>query len=321
MKKLGWGLGLILLLAIVFGSLRFRKTAEEGDNCQSLARAITPYDSSMKSVPQWAQKLNEIPLPYYMQGDSLIDVYFKYNQIVNGYEVTARWRLLRKDYETGCVLMNFHHQETGKDYQFFSEKYNSYDTDKVSFAKDFKGYQNGDVLYFNYTSPDTLDSYKEYNGNSPLGYYTPFQFLDIDFDGNDELFIPDWGQRKGGNEYTVFKPTDDGLQKLDYIPLGRLSNSDIIDLKKKTITSVCFDGIFEHVEFFFSNKERKERIINMPNFYSSIAQGFDFNKYNNELGSPFVLDSIKEFAKTKVEHRESYVVLGNKLINKKDLDR
>jgi hypothetical protein len=43
------------------------------------------------STPQWVKRLNEIALPGYMQGDSLINVYFKYNQTVTGYDVTGRW--------------------------------------------------------------------------------------------------------------------------------------------------------------------------------------------------------------------------------------
>ena len=268
------------------------------------------------SLPQWAEKLNMIPLPDYMQGDSLIDVYFKYNQNVKGYKVTGRWRPFEKNSETGMVFINFHHQKTGKEYHYYSNKYCSHDTYKITFAEGFKEYQNGEVHYFNYTSPDTLDQFKDINGNSPLGYYTPFQFLDIDFDGKDELLVSDWSQGQAGNEYEVFKLTDSGLMKLDYIPLDRLTNADKINLKKKTITIVCNDGIYESVEFLFSSNKRKDKIIDLPEFYSDIAQNFDYKKYNNEIGTPFVLVSIKEYAKTDVEHRTSYVVRGSKIIRK-----
>ena len=248
--------------------------------------------------------------------DSLINVHLKYNQIVNGYEVTAKWMPFNKMSETGTVVMNFHNIKTGKDYKYYSYKYNSYDTDKISFSKGFKGYNNGDVYYFNYTKPDTLDHFKEYNGNSPLGYYTPFQFLDIDFDGEEELLIHDWYQGQVGNDYEVYKLTDSGLQKQRYIPLDRLTNVDMIDLERKTIAIVDDDGAYDSATFYFSNKKREHEITDVPNFYSECASGFDFEKYNSELGVPFVLDSIKEYAKTDAEHHALYIVQGSSIARK-----
>ena len=168
----------------------------------------------------------------------------------------------------------------------------------MTFAKDFKGYHKGDVYYFDYTSPDTLDHFKKYNDNSPLGYYSPFQFLDIDFDGEDELLVSDWYQGKAGNNYEVFKLTEDGLQKQEYMPLDRLTNMDLIDLEKRTITLVEMSGASDNATFYFSYKERKDKISDLPEFHSECANMFDFEKYNSELGVPFVLDSIKEYART-----------------------
>lgn len=265
-------------------------------------------------LPQWAERLSKIELPDNMEGDAQIDVYFKYNQIVNGYVVTAKWRPFDKTAETGMVIMNFSNPKTNKGFNYYGEVYCSYDTYQVTFSEEFKGYKNGEVHYFNYTSPDTTDHFKEINGNSPLGYYTPFQFLDIDFDGKEELLISDWNQGKAGNEYEVYKVTNYGLRKLDYIPLDRLTNLDKIDLRKKTITLVNIDGVYEDVEFYFSSKKRRNKIITLPRFHSSIAQDFDFEKYNKELSSPFVLDSIKENVKADKDYRESYIVRGNKLL-------
>ena len=47
-------------------------------------------NSNKNTEPEWVTRLNE--MSSYMQGDTLIDTYFKYNQIINGYEVTGRWR-------------------------------------------------------------------------------------------------------------------------------------------------------------------------------------------------------------------------------------
>ena len=264
------------------------------------------------STPQWVERLNEITLPDYMQGDSLINVYFKYNQTVNGYEVTGRWMPYGKDSETGDVVINFYNKETENEFQYYGEKYNSFDTDDITFSKDFKGHQNGDIHYFNYTSPDTIDQYKAYT-ESPIGYYSSFQFLDIDFDGNDELLISDMCKGQAGNNYDVYKITENGLQKLSYIPLDKLTNVDKIDLDNKTIAIVLNDGAYDEAEFDFSHKKRQEAIKDVPKFISASASYFDFDKYNKELGSPFVLDSIKEYLKTDAERCVTYKVIGSRL--------
>lgn len=258
---------------------------------------------------QWIARLDEAPQPKDIGNDSAIAVYLKYNQTVSGYEVTAKWWPFEKMVETGAVVINFHNLKSGKDYYYFAEKYHSFDTDKISFAKGFKGHNNGDIHYFDYTSPDTIDAFKDRNGNSPLGYYTPFQFLDIDFDGNDELLISDWYQGQAGNEYEVFKMAGDSLKKLDYIPLDRLTNVDMIDMKKKVIAHVSFSGADDTAIFLFSNKKREKKITSIPRFYSNTANSFDFEKYNSELGAPFTLDSIIEDCTTDGrEHYVKYVV-------------
>ena len=314
MKKI---IPIVLILLLMLMSCRHSKNtsvALSKVGSDSVLVDSTLLKSAEKdTLPIWAERLNEIPLPDYMQMDSPIDVYFKYNQIVNGYEVTARWRPYDKTAETGMVIMNFHHRKTGKDYRYYGKKYCSHDTYEVTFAEGFKGYQNGEIHYFNYTSPDTIDHVKKINGGSPLGYYTPFQCLDIDFDGSKELLVSDWSQDKGGNNYEVYKLTNNGLKRENCIPLDRLTNLDKIDIKKKTITSVCIDGVFEEVEFYFSAKERKNKILHIPEFLSEIAQNFPFEEYNNELHSSFVLDSIRECVKADKVGHASYKVIGNRM--------
>ena len=274
--------------------------------------ALSGCRNSSKAEPEWVVKLNEIS--QYMQGDTLIDVYFKYNQIVNGYEVTGRWRPFSKDCEVGPVLMNFHNPESGFEFQYSSPTYRSYDTDKVTYGKGFKGHKKGDIHYFNYTSPDTLDGFKERNGNSPLGFYSPFQFLDIDFDGKDEFIVSDWNIGQCGNNYAVYAILNKGLKRIDFIPLDRLTSLDRIDLTERTITIVSFDGACDIAEFHFSYKKRKDKITEIPMFYTGCANGFDFEKYNNELGCPYVLDSIKEDVLEVEERHATYEVGENKII-------
>lgn len=305
----------VLVLSLASYLMESRSADEQQTENNDIEESwdIVPVDIQ-GTIPDWVENLNAMPLPSYMQDTSLIDVYFKYNQPVNGYEVTARWRVFGKMYETGTVVMNFYNPETGAEFQYYGEKYNSFDTDEISFAEDFKGYHKGDIHYFDYTSPDSPDPFKEYNDNSPIGYYTSFQFLDIDFDGEDELLVSDMYKGHPGNGYTVWDITKDGLKSMDYIPLDRIYNIDKIDLKSKTITVVNFAGASDNAEFVFEFKTRKERIEQLPKFFSECASRFDFEKYNNELGAPFSLVSIKEYVKSDVEHRVAYRVRGNKIV-------
>ena len=103
--------------------------------------------------------------------------------------------------ETGYVVMNFRNSKNGTSFQYVNfEKYNNSNTDEVTFSDNFKGHRNGDVYYFDYPAPET----ELRGGLYQLGYVTPFQLLDVDFDGVRELLVSDWAQTKGGNHYAVF---------------------------------------------------------------------------------------------------------------------
>ena len=54
------------------------------------------------------------------------------------------------------------------------------------------------------------------------------------------------------------------------------------------------------------------QIQHLPLFASEIAQHFPFDKYNDELGAPFVLDSIRE-RNTDKDIQVTYKVFGNRL--------
>ena len=71
----------------------------------------------------WINALNKIEFP--VQQDSLLNVYCKYNQIINGYEVTGRWMPFDPHSETGYLIMNFRDTINGNSFQYVNtEKYN-----------------------------------------------------------------------------------------------------------------------------------------------------------------------------------------------------
>lgn len=274
------------------------------------------------TTQKWIEEFKDLTIPSKyvfddsINNDSLVHIYFKYRQLVKGYEVTGKWFPYDKYSEIGFAFLNFVNKETGFNMLYMEPRYSSYDLNRIVDDKAFNGHNNDDIYIFDYTASDTLS--QELYPGSPINYYSSFQFLDVDFDGKDELLISDWSRTQAGNWYNVIKILDDGKTKhLGYIPLDRLTNVDRIDIKNQTITIVDFDGACDYAEFYFSHKKRTRKITERPKFYSECATRFDFEKYNNELGCPFVLDSIKENAiYVDNEHHVTYIVTGNKIIQK-----
>ena len=83
----------ILVLSLACYLMESRNTEDQQAVYNDIEEnwAVVPADIQ-GPIPDWVEKLNAIPLPAYMQDTSLINVYFKYNQPVSGYDVTARWR-------------------------------------------------------------------------------------------------------------------------------------------------------------------------------------------------------------------------------------
>lgn len=246
-----------------------------------------------------------------MKNDSLINVYFKYNQIINGYEVTGRWMPFEPHSETGYLIMNFRDTINGNSFQYVNtEKYNSYDTDNITFSKDFKGYRNGDVYYFDYSFPDANDSNEDFN-NSPIGYRTPFQFLDVNFDGEKELLINDWGRYQGGNHYAVYKITTDGLLLMDYPPFNRINNSTEFNAETKQIRLQEFDGAFDYSVVVFSNCATRITNRAIPTRLTNTTSGYILEEYYQQEQTDFRLDSIYQYVNQDSVY--VYGIVGNRL--------
>ena len=252
----------------------------------------------------WINALNEIEFP--VQQDGLLNVYFKYNQIINGYEVTGRWMPFEPHSETGYLIMNFRDTINGNSFQYVNtEKYNSYDTDNITFSKDFEGYRNGDVYYFDYSFPDANDSNEDFN-NSPIGYRTPFQFLDVNFDGEKELLINDWGRYQGGNHYVVYKITTDGLLLMDYPPFNRINNSTEFNAETKQIRLQEFEGVFDYSVVVFSDCATRITNRAIPTRLTNTTSGYILEEYYQQEQTDFRLDSIYQYG-----NQDSVYVYGD----------
>ena len=163
-----------------------------------------------------------------------------YDKPIEGYEVTADWQPFEaKGCETGYITINFRDIPTGKEFQYINrEKFSSYHTDLITSAEGFDGYKDGDVYHIEYvTKPSPFEE-------SPIDYYLPFQFYDIDFDGEKELLINIYDKGQPGNGYDVFDITDAGLIEKSYPPFNLVDNMMKFDNQNKIITYYQKDGVY-----------------------------------------------------------------------------
>lgn len=243
----------------------------------------------------WIKELLRIPLPEQIEQRVQINVYMKYKTPVNGYIVTARWMPFDAQSETGYIVLNFRHPKSGRNFQYINtEKYNNYNTDQITFAKDFTGHHNGDLHLLDYPAPTQSadDSYPT-DATHPLGYRTPFQFYDIDFDGTNEFLLSDWGRYRGGNQYKAYEIGPHGLKEIDYLPLNQLMNDTEIDRKKRIITLHSQDGAYDACTLYFSKARKKATAhpAQLPELPTWSGRSI-LKEYAQSTHHPFRLDSI-----------------------------
>ena len=249
----------------------------------------------------WQKELDEIKTPAFF--DSQNTVYFRYKEPVEGYAVTGKSFPIDKTSETGNVILSFKALDSNEVYLYINSKDNVFTNKNIYdlvLNADFAGFNQGDVYQFSYIDPDSPQNIKcNYSVKvlHPLGYYTPFQFLDVDFDGEKELLINDWGQYRTGNNYMTYDLADDGLVLVEGAPFDSLSNMDEIDFTHKTITKHLIDGVFEYVKFYYSLKSINSFSKSYPKFCSWMAE----SQANEPIHPRFALDSVYERV-----HNEEY---------------
>lgn len=206
-----------------------------------------------------------------------------YDKPIEGYEVTADWQPFEvKDCETGYITINFRDISTGKEFQYINrEKFSSYHTDLITSAENFDCYKDGEVYHIEYaTKPNSFEE-------SPIDYYLPFQFYDVDFDGEKELLINDYYQGQQGNNYEVFEITDSGLEAKKYRPFNDVDNMMKFDSQNKIITFYTHSGAFFSCSMYFQKiaTSTKQQII-IPN---------DFDEKLRQRLSELALDEPSDF--------------------------
>lgn len=207
---------------------------------------------------EWIKTLQAINV----QSDNDINVYFRYVQPINDYTVTCRFIPFDTDSETGRIIMRFQ----GKKSEFLymqEEKYSNFYTVGLVFNEENSiRWQNGDIYILDYIPPTFEDFYKDSNpAISPLGYYTPFQFLDIDFDREKELLVNQYCMSQQGNEYEIYKIKGDKLTPIhNHLPFSIIDNMTRIDADKKALSFICMT-VFSLILIFTSRGNHNTGII------------------------------------------------------------
>lgn len=171
-----------------------------------------------------------------------------YEEPINGYYVSGSFYPFGPTTETGQVELRFVPINGGESFVFSNvdcfekenpalpSKFTGKNICDYALTESFTGYNNGDTLkcqYFNGTHPGF---------DSPLYYDAEFQLYDVDFDGTDELLINDYNRGKGGNNYTVYEITPDGIVPKEDYPFSNItSETKFIPESKQIVVRISED--------------------------------------------------------------------------------
>lgn len=222
--------------------------------------------------------------------DSL-NIFIKFDTEVNGYTVTCRFIPFGNDTETGHAVWNFRNGTS--DLILFHYKECLYHTLVMSLTG--IKWRNMDTYEFNYLRPENsgIDTYPV-DESHPFGYYTPFQFADVDFDGEKEVILNDMAMYRGGNGYHPYKIKGSRLVPFDLFPYDDIINSTEFDSKNRTVRNYAhYHGDFEAYTYLSLPKGKGWRITELPELHSF---SYDSSIKDSILNSKVLaIDSIKEY--------------------------
>ena len=257
---------------------------EDTQKDTALSFVISSYNDISKADFKW---IKEIERKFPTKANPII--WFKYDCIVDGYQVTGRF--LPTDYESemGQMIMRF---DNG-DKVFFYQSI--WDDDyficfpifyMINDDDSFKKWENKALYSLHYSKPEDNDLV---DSTHPLGFYTPFQFLDINFDGQKELMISDGGMCLRGDKYYTYSIDGNQLKKIDSLPIREVQTYATIDSENKTITIIVNEGpvgsIFNSQKFMTNpiSKRIEHVCTKKPKNTGSTFFNYSFSFPNNEI--------------------------------------
>lgn len=194
----------------------------------ALSVACNPSKSRMD---QQGQSTTSVP-----KGFECFDsprVYIEYKQPIHGYTVKAMWLpYIAEDGTTGetghTTLLHF--QSTDNEFTINLNAKQVFDT----LCYHYPHLKDGEVLYWDY-APKGDDEI--------LPRYSPITFLDVDFDGEEELLIMDYlNGSYDNNTYKVYKVHENYAELMAEEPFDYLETSAQFNSINKTITTISSGG-------------------------------------------------------------------------------
>lgn len=211
-----------------------------------------------------------------------MNVTFRFDKTIGGYDVVMHWQPFEpKGCETGTAIVDF--EDLGLRFQYVNnEKFSSYFIDEIVFDESFEGFKDGDE----YTLAGDVTKASPYP-NSPLDYYMPFQFYDVDFDGKDELLVNDWGRGQGGNCYTAYNIADKEIIEKLGAPFNAIDNTTVFDPSYETITIYGQDGVWYSYELTYIRVSKADvHEIDIPTSFDENLKSC-LEKFASDIPSEF----------------------------------
>lgn len=210
-------------------------------NCLLVATSCIQTKKNADTPPA-VTTAEELPKYFYLDnfGIKPYHIFIKYNQPVNGYEVTVMCFPLVADKDreheiVGKAIMKFNSKDK-PDFTIYNEFY----SDSILYYVNEQEFKNEEILHLDYY-PKKPDEYLSRN--------SPFFFSDVDFDGEEELIINNWRNGiKYCNSYQIYKigEVSPFVEPLVYPPYNKMNDYNTeFDSANHTITGYWEDGVAE----------------------------------------------------------------------------
>lgn len=238
----------------------------------------------------WIEPLMSMDLPSFSSKDDSLNVFFKIGTEINGYKVSCRFLPYGRCAETGHAVLSF--VKGDLNLVLHVRKMMFYHTLLMTMAG--HEWKNMDSYELNYVEPSDVDM-NPVDDSHPFGYYNSFQFVDVDFDGKDELVLNDFYMGRQGNDYTVYKISGNQFVPYSSFPFNQLDNTTEFDSRNQSITTFISLNSSCGVYIFSSMLEEDESpVVDIPDFYSDSTSAI----IREIISGPQVvsIDSVKEYA-------------------------